>query len=176
MTISSPHRPRSMVWIAGVRGVPHVGVADQADVGAQLGGVGLEEGRQVDAARFLLALEQDGDRDRQRAGHRLPGPAGLDEGHDLALVVRGAAARGSTLRAVRPGLDERLERVVVPQLERVDRLDVVVAVEQRRRARGRRGRGRPPSGGRASARTLASKPMLRRSAACHSARRLHSAA
>ena len=52
------------------------------------------------------------------------------------------------LRAVGPGLEARLERVAVPELERVDRLHVVVAVEQHRGARRARGRGRPRSGAR----------------------------
>ena len=136
-----------MVVIAGVS-ASHMLVSQISAMSArELVQVGVEERRQVDAARFLLALEQHRDRERQLAGHRLPGAAGLDEGHQLALVVGGAAA-DQHLRAVRAGDDLRVERIVLPELERVDRLHVVVAVEQHRRAVARRAGGRPPSDGR----------------------------
>ena len=46
---------------------------------------------------------------------------------DLALVVGGAAGEDA------PVLDARLERRPHPQVERIDRLDVVVAVDEDRR-------------------------------------------
>jgi hypothetical protein len=85
----------------------------------------------------------------------LVGAAGLDEGHQLALVVGGAAA-GDDLGAVRTGLDGGLEGLGVPQLDRIDRLDVVMAVEEHVRRIGRgavvmgddhRVAGRVPHGG-----------------------------
>ena len=39
--------------------VPHVGVADHGDIGAQFVRRGIEEARQVGAARFLFAFQQD---------------------------------------------------------------------------------------------------------------------
>ena len=77
------------------------------------------------------------------AGDRLPGPAGLDEGHQLSLVVGGAAG-DDPLRAV-DRFDARLERRRLPLGQRVDRLDVVVTVEEdMRSARREPGRGRRP--------------------------------
>ena len=74
----------------------------------------------------------------QRARDRLAGPAGLDEGHHLALVVAGAAG-ADDLAPVRQRRHPRLERRRLPQLERIDRLHVVVTVEQHvRRAVGLR--------------------------------------
>ena len=114
---------------AGGLRVPHVGVADERDVGPQIVRMGIEEARQGGAARFLLALEKDRYGDRQLAVSIKNCPARLDEGHDLTLVVGGAA--GNDLPGpVIAGHDGRVERVLLPQVQRVDRLDVVMAVEQ----------------------------------------------
>ena len=72
--------------------------------------------------------------ERQLAGHRLPGAAGLHEGHQLAFVVAGPA-RDDRLASVRQGGDARLEGRRLPQIERIDRLHVVMAVEQHAAAR-----------------------------------------
>ena len=109
--------------------VPHAGVADQREVGLQVGLVLLEERHEVLRADFFLALDDDGDVDRQRSRHRLPGAAGLDEGHQLPLVVLGAA-RDDDLAAVGMVGHDRLERRTVPQVQRIDRLHIVMAVEQ----------------------------------------------
>jgi hypothetical protein len=63
-------------------------------------------------------------------GH--PGAHRLDEGHELALVVGGAAAADHL--ALGRLLDRGLEGRAVPQLERVDGLDVVMAIKQEVRA------------------------------------------
>ena len=139
-----------------------------AEVGAELVGVRLQERRQARAAGFLLALEQHGDRDRQPARHRLPGAAGLDEGHQLALVVGGAAA-ADRLAAVGAGLDRRA---------RTDRGPRAPAGRPAARRSGRRRAPRCPGADRSCpttigwpvvSRTAASKPIEARSAACHSA-------
>ena len=88
-------------------GVPHLGVADQRQVRLQRLGVGGEEGGQGDRAGLLLALEQHGDVARQ-AAMGAEGAAGLEEGHQLAFVVAGAA--GDDARAARPVGEARLER------------------------------------------------------------------
>jgi hypothetical protein len=81
---------------------------------------------------LLLALDEEGDRQRQPAVHLLPGGQRLDDGHQLALVVDGTARHH--LRPVRPLAQHRLERRRSPELERVGRLDVVVAVVEQPRA------------------------------------------
>ena len=81
-------------------GVPHPGVADQRQVGLQRFGVGGEERRQRHRAGLLLALEQHGDVAGQ-AAVGAEGPAGLEEGHQLALVVAGAAGDDALARAAR---------------------------------------------------------------------------
>ncbi len=130
-------------------GVDHARVADQRDPGRELVAVLVEEGRQALAAGFLLALDQHGDAAGQGARHRLPGAAGLDEGHQLALVVGGAAAV-DIAGAVVAGAELWREGVALPELDRVDRLHVVMAVEEhmRRALVAPRHGGRRRSGGR----------------------------
>ncbi len=90
-----------------------------------------DEEVEVRAARLLLALEDDLHVDRQTAGLSKVRLDGLEVNEELALVV-GGAAREQLLVA-----DGRLERWRRPLVERIDRLDVVVAVdEHRRRPRG----------------------------------------
>jgi hypothetical protein len=95
----------------------------------ELCAVHVEEGGEARAAGLLFTLEQDGHVDRQTVMNGKPGAAGLDEGHPLALVVRGAAGDdgfpgtrvlGKTRREGRRG----------PLLQRIRRLHVVVAVKQ----------------------------------------------
>ena len=140
----------------------------------------LQQGGEVRRAGLLLALDQqlDGDRGGVAAGGgEVRAHAEQVEG-DVALVVDRAAARAA------PGRRGRrrggLERRVHPQLGRVDRLHVVVAVDERdRRARRRRWatrRRRParpasarsrPSGSRCGAAPSASHSALAAtSAAC----------
>ncbi len=107
--------------------VPHVGVADERDVGGKFFFVGVEEGRQRRATGFLLAFQQHGDRERQLAFRRNERAAGFDEGHQLAFVV-GDAAGDDAAVAVRAD-ETRLEGRRPPQFERVGRLHVVMAVE-----------------------------------------------
>ena len=85
--------------IAGPVAAPHAGVADERHVGAKLGGV-LPRGRAPDCCCPIPP--------RPRAGWRrltgrpplgLPRARRLDEGHQLALVV-GGAARDDPLAAV----------------------------------------------------------------------------
>ena len=103
---SSATMPRSMVTMDGGVGVPQVGVADERDIGgAELRLVGARGTGHRLAARFFLALEEQRHLERQGAGDGLPGPAGLDEGQQLALVVRGAAADDMGLAV--GGLDQR---------------------------------------------------------------------
>ena len=113
----------------GRRGVPHAGVADQREVGFELLRVVLDEAEQVVRAALLLALDHHGDRQRQGAGDRFIGAQGLDEGHHLAFVVAGAA-RDDDLAAVGQRRNTRRERRRLPQIERIDRLHVVMAIEQ----------------------------------------------
>ncbi len=109
--------------------VPHAGVADERHVGLQLVLVGLDEFRQEFRTVLLGALDQERDVDRQRSGHRFPGPAGLHEGQHLALVV-GGPPRADHLPAIGQGRHLGLEGRRLPQIERIDRLHVVMAVEQ----------------------------------------------
>ena len=116
--------------------VPHAGVADQRQVGREFALVGGQERLQVGAADFLLALDQHGDVGGDAAGGLLPGAQRLDEHHRLALVVH-RAARDEAL-AVRAIDQLRLERRAVPEIQRIDRLHVVMAVEQHVRSAGSR--------------------------------------
>ena len=157
--------------------VPHAGVADERKILLQLGGVLLDEVEQMRRAAFLLALDQHGDRERQLAGDRLEGAQRLDEGHHLAFVVAGAA-RDDDLAAVGRRGDARLKRRRLPQRQRIDRLHVVVAVEQHMRRLAvagaiRLGDHRRMPAGRAQRRVEAE---ARQSFATNSAAALHCAA
>ena len=114
-------------------GVPHGGIADQRQVELELVGVVAHEFEQMLRAALLLALDHGGDRQRQLAGDRLEGAAGLDEGHGLAFVVAGAA-RDDDLAPAGQRFDARLERRGLPLVQRIDRLHVVMAVKQHARA------------------------------------------
>ena len=118
-----------------------------------------EQGGEVRRAGLLLALDQQLEVDGggvAAGGGEVGAHAEQVEG-DLALVVDGAA--GVQLGAVRAVDDGRLERRVHPQLRRVDRLHVVVAVDERdgcvrvgaaatrRRPRARRRSARPRRSG-----------------------------
>ena len=109
--------------------VPHAGVANQGQVAAQFRSIVPHKAEQMLRAALLLALDHHGDIQRQRAGDRPESAAGLDESHGLAFVVAGAAG-DDDLAATIEGLDPRLEWRRPPQVERVDRLHVIMAVEQ----------------------------------------------
>ena len=126
---SSPRRPRSIVVIDGRAAVVHVGVADEREIGCrQLVPVRREKGLDRRGADLLLALEQERQAGGQLACDCLPGAAGFDEGQELPLVVRGAAAADH--RALGRLLHHGVEGRACPQVQRIDRLDVVVAIEE----------------------------------------------
>jgi hypothetical protein len=104
------------------------------EIRLELGSVLLEERHEILRADLLLALDQDRDVDRQRTRDLLPGPAGLHKGHQLALVVLGAA-RDDDLASIGVIGDHGFERRTMPEIERIDRLHIVVAVEQHMRPR-----------------------------------------
>src|SRR5262249_44259247 len=105
---------------------------NEREIEPKLGGMIANEPEQMFRAALLLALEHERDRQRQAAGHCLPRAAGLDEGHELAFVVAGPA-RDDGLAALTDVLDPRLERRGLPQIQRIDRLHVVMTIEQRAR-------------------------------------------
>ena len=80
---------------------------------------------------LLLALEQERHVDRRRAADRPERLDRVEVHHELALVVGDAAPDEPAVA------HERLERRVLPQVERVDGLHVVVAVDDHRRRTGR---------------------------------------
>ena len=105
----------------------------------------------------------------------MPGAQRFEEHHRLALVVH-RAARDEAL-AVRAVDKLRLERRAVPQLQRIDRLHVVMAIEQHVRAFvvGRAvAMRRPPPDGPAVGRTSARKPSPASCSRHHSAARRQS--
>ena len=113
--------PRTAMWIAGRRLVDHAAVEDDRAVGAAL--VLVDEAQHVRAADLLLALEHDAHVHRQLARAReLAGD--VQERQEVALVVARAAR-------VQPAVAHHgLERVGRPELARIGRLHVVVAVDQ----------------------------------------------
>jgi hypothetical protein len=102
-----------------------LGIGDQGEVGLELGGLGSDKGRNSLSANFLFAFENDADVEGQLAivggKERLKS---LDVGIDLALVV--TAATGVEIAVALGGLKGRAE----PLVQRIDRLDIVVAVTE----------------------------------------------
>lgn len=88
-----------------------------------------EEAWQRGRAAFLLALEQHSDSNRQLARDRLPGARRLEKGHQLTLVVL-RAARDDNFAVAFLIRNARLKRRRLPQVQRIGRLHIVVAVEQ----------------------------------------------
>ena len=108
--------------------VPHIGVADQREIGRERLLVGSEERFEVGAADLLLALQQHGHRGGNAAADLLPGAQRLDEHHQLSLVVDGAARNDARRHA---DLRQSADRTAgCPKLERIRRLHIVVPVEQ----------------------------------------------
>ena len=103
------------------------GVADDREVRAEAMAVGLQPAVEVGGPGLLLALEHVAHVDGQPPRGLQPRAGGPQVEMDLTLVVRGAAGEDPAI------LDPRLERRSDPQVERIDRLDVVVAVDQDRR-------------------------------------------
>ena len=98
------------------------GAFPETAVGAEQLGVAADDLLEVRAGDLLLALDDPADRHRrdiQRADRRQPH-------RELGLVV------GRAARVEPPVAHRRLERRGLPELDRVDRLDVVVVVEQQR--------------------------------------------
>ena len=116
----------------GLVDVQHAGVGDHADVGRELVPVGLEERLEVAAAGFLLALQHDGDRDRE-------GAVASFQARNASMKVitwpLSSTAPRATTRWPRGPVDDRgLEGRALPEVQRVGRLDVVVAVVEEVRA------------------------------------------
>ena len=94
------------------------------------------------APGLFLALDQHADIDGKRAALFDPGARRLDEGHQLAFVVRGAARDDDPAIAYILG-QARLERRRGPFIQGIRWLDVVMAIEQHMRARALGGLGAP---------------------------------
>ena len=113
-------------------GSEHGRVADDARVARELGGVRLDERREMLAADFLFAFREHDDVHGQRAARLEMRLERLHVEEELSLVVHGATR-------VEPSVaDGRLEGRRRPQLERLCGLHVVVAVNQHRRRTGGR--------------------------------------
>src|SRR5260370_7235251 len=113
--------------------VAQAGAANQCETGLEIALVLFKKRHKILRCDFLLALDDDGDVDRQRTRHGFPGPAGFDEGHQLALVVF-RAARDDDFSPVGMRGNSRLERRTMPKIERIDRLHVVMTVEHHMRS------------------------------------------
>ena len=104
--------------------VLHVGVGHDAHVGGQQLRVGVDELGNRLADVLLVALEDDPHVDGQVADALQPRLGGAEVHVELALVVAGATRVQDVV------LVPRLERRPDPLVERIGRLDVVVAVDQ----------------------------------------------
>ena len=123
----------------GDRGEPlchHRRVTDDAVVGFEPVLVGAHEFLEIRAADFFFAFGDHLKVQRQLAGRAQPGMDRLPVERDLPLVIGCSAPEEQAV------LLARLERWRCPKVQWVDRLDVIVPVEQR----GRLARGLQPVG------------------------------
>ena len=104
--------------------VVHVRVADDGQVGLQQVGPAGDELLHRQAAHLLVALEEEAQVERQPIGSCQPGLRRLEVHEELALVVARAAGVDPVV------LVARLERRSDPLVQRVRRLDVVVAIDE----------------------------------------------
>ena len=106
--------PRSDAVIGRRVAVPHAGVADERDVGLQLvaGCAATKSGRFLEPSSSSPSTRKVMPTGSAPVD-RLPGPAGLDEGHHLALVVAGAA-RADDLAPVRQRRHAAARRAASP--------------------------------------------------------------
>ncbi len=136
MTTSSSTRPRSMVVIAGVVAVPHAGVADeQRDRPSSSLLVGGEEGGQRGRAGFLLAFEQNGDVAGQAADSRKARQASTKV---MSWPLSSAAPRADDCVGRSAPRRGAARTAALPEIERIGRLHVVMAIEQHMRRVGAR--------------------------------------
>ena len=111
--------------------IPHIGVGDQDEIRRQRFALVGQEFGQRGAAAFLLAFQQNRQPDGQFAVDGQMGAAGLEEADHLAFIVH-RTARDDALAA--RAVDQlRVERVGMPEGQRVGGLHVVMAVEQHMR-------------------------------------------
>ena len=108
---------------SGAAVLVHAAVPDEHGVGLQVRAVGAEISRQGWTRDLLLALDDEAHVDGE-ATRSVQVLSRLDARHVVALVVGGAAS--PQLAAVHG----RLERRRLPPVDRVDRLDVVMAVHR----------------------------------------------
>ena len=109
----------------------HGGVGYQRGIGCKPLGVRGDELRDGLSAHFLLALDEELDIHGKLSVGLPQALQRLDVRQHLALVVGGPASVDL------PAHDSGIKRVGVPFVDRVDRLHVVVSVEQDRRLAGR---------------------------------------
>src|SRR6266516_5830401 len=98
----------------------------EATVGAEQVGVLLDDRVEMRAGDLLFALDDPADRQRQPVAGLAHGADGCQPDADLGLVV-GRAAREEPVAPER-----RLEWRGIPELDRIDGLDVTVVVEEQR--------------------------------------------
>ncbi len=102
-------------------------IADQREIGREALAVGAQPGLEIHRARLLLALEDVAHVHRKLAAGREERLGRPQMEVELALVVGHAPTEDPVAD------DDGLERRRGPELERVDRLDVVMAVDDHRR-------------------------------------------
>ena len=102
----------------------HAGVGDGDDVAGEVGAVGVEERLEGGAADFFFAFEEEGEVEGEVAVLGEGGGDAGDVGEELAFIVGAAAGVDSAV------LDAWFEGRGDPLVERVDWLDVVVAVDE----------------------------------------------
>ena len=110
--------------------IPHIGVAHHHQIRSQLALIFRDKGGERGRAGFLLTFKQN----RHIAGQSailMKGAAGLDKGHQLALIIGRTAP--DNLLAGGQVCQRRLEGGRGPQFQRVCGLHVIMAIKEHMR-------------------------------------------
>ncbi len=91
--------------------------------------MGIKERLERRRTGFFFALKKQCHLHWQIAVNGFVGTACFDKGHELPLVI-GCSATGQDLATIANVLDCRLKWIVVPEIEWINRLHIIMAVEQ----------------------------------------------
>ena len=112
-------------------GSGHIGIRDQHGIGAQARRVAVEEGIEIRAADLFLAFQPYFDVEREFAVGGEEAFERFDVDEELAFVIAGTARVEVLAR------DSRVERRGTPGAQGLDRLHIVVSIQQQGRLVGR---------------------------------------
>src|SRR5690606_18215078 len=116
----------------GCFNIPHGGIANQRHVRLKLILMRFQKRLERRRPRFLFTFKKQGHFYRELAVDRFISAAGLNKGHQLSFVI-GSPTSGPDFATVSDVLDCWLNRIILPKLQRVHRLNIIMSVTQHMR-------------------------------------------